>query len=184
MGARSCGPLTFSLSSSRRRWVSTLVDPSRSRTRLVVVDGCPLLWAPHVVPVVLSSSMGARVVLIFSSSIGAHKSTYYDLDDWPAHSEGARNALDDMKSTHRAVPLAAYDVHDHLIPPTSYRQQLQGALVEIHFDLSYSAFKGKDTFTADIHSICVITVPPSTATAKKRPLPATFAPPTNRPRIV
>ncbi|KAF9233413.1 hypothetical protein BU15DRAFT_80120 [Melanogaster broomeanus] len=101
----------------------------------------------------------------------------YDLDDWPVHSEGARNALDDMKNTHRAVPLAAYDVHDHLIPPTSYRQQLQGALVEVHFDLSHSAFKGKDRYTADIHSICVITVPPSTATAKKRPLPATFAPP-------
>ncbi|KAF9232809.1 hypothetical protein BU15DRAFT_67126 [Melanogaster broomeanus] len=59
----------------------------------------------------------------------------YDLDDWPVHSEGARNALDEMKSTHRAVPLPAYDVHDRLISPASYRQQLQGAVVEIHFDL-------------------------------------------------
>ncbi|KAF9241615.1 hypothetical protein BU15DRAFT_31872, partial [Melanogaster broomeanus] len=63
----------------------------------------------------------------------------------------------EMNSTHRAVPLPAYDIHDQLIPPTSYRQQLQGALVEIHFDLSHSAFKGKDTYTADIHSIRVIT---------------------------
>ncbi|KAF9232798.1 hypothetical protein BU15DRAFT_80809 [Melanogaster broomeanus] len=94
----------------------------------------------------------------------------YDLDDWPVHSEGARNALDDMKSTHHAIPLAAYDVDDQLIPPTSYRQQLQGALVEIHFNLSHSAFKGKDMYTADIHSIRVITVPPSTATTKKCPL--------------
>jgi hypothetical protein len=88
-----------------------------------------------------------------------------------------------MKNTHRAAPLAAYDMHDQLIHPTSYRQRLQGALVEIHFELSHSGFKGKDTYTADIHSIRVVRLPQSTATTQKRRLPATFSPPSNRARL-
>ncbi|KIK82480.1 hypothetical protein PAXRUDRAFT_832195 [Paxillus rubicundulus Ve08.2h10] len=45
-----------------------------------------------------------------------------DLNGWPVHSDAAENELMNMKTNYRATPLAAYDVHDRLIDPASYRQ--------------------------------------------------------------
>jgi hypothetical protein len=107
-----------------------------------------------------------------------------DLNDWPVHSDAADEELNNMKNNYRATPLAAYDIHDRLIEPGSYRQRLQGAVAEIHFNLSHSAFKGKDTYTADIHSMRVLKPPLPSTLPKKHRLPATFNPPANRRRFV
>ncbi|KAF9239986.1 hypothetical protein BU15DRAFT_61619 [Melanogaster broomeanus] len=97
-----------------------------------------------------------------------------DLATWPVHSDGAQEELDEMKNNYRAIPLAAYDIQDHLIPPSSYRQKLQGAIVEIDFDLSHSAFRNKDTYTTDIRTIRVLKPPPYVTPAPKRSLPTTL----------
>ncbi|KIK75096.1 hypothetical protein PAXRUDRAFT_173834, partial [Paxillus rubicundulus Ve08.2h10] len=54
---------------------------------------------------------------------------------------------------YHAMPLPAYNLNDQLIDTASYHQQLQGAIVKMHFILSHSTFKGNDTYTADIQSI-------------------------------
>jgi hypothetical protein len=100
------------------------------------------------------------------------------------HSDAAEAELENMKTNYRATPLAAYDAHDRLIDAASYRPRLQGALVEMHFNLSHSAFKGKDTYTADIHTIRVLKPPQPSTAPKKHRLPATFDPPASRRRLV
>ena len=51
--------------------------------------------------------------------------------------------LERMKGSYRAIPVPTYNIDNHLIHPASYRHELQGALVEIHFTLSHCTFKNK-----------------------------------------
>ncbi|KIK92537.1 hypothetical protein PAXRUDRAFT_829866 [Paxillus rubicundulus Ve08.2h10] len=73
-----------------------------------------------------------------------------DLDNWPVHSSAAEEELNNMKNGYHAMPLPAYDTNDQLIDTASYPQWLKGAIVDMHFILSHSAFNGKDTYMADL----------------------------------
>ncbi|KAF9238408.1 hypothetical protein BU15DRAFT_75349 [Melanogaster broomeanus] len=101
-----------------------------------------------------------------------------DLHDWPVHSDTTCDALDEMKSSY-----GSYDMYDHLINVASYQQQLQGAMVEIHFYLFHYMFKGTDTYTADIQSVHILKPPQHAALPKKHPLPSIFTPPSTQHQV-
>ncbi|KAG6370933.1 hypothetical protein JVT61DRAFT_10780 [Boletus reticuloceps] len=81
------------------------------------------------------------------------------LDEWPVNNEVATAELEKMKGSYRAIPIPAYDFQNNHIHPASYRNELRGALVEIHFTLSHFAFKNKDTLIADIQTLHVLHTP-------------------------
>lgn len=102
----------------------------------------------------------------------------FDLADWPATSEIAKLALAEMKTTHAAQLLPAFDMHGKLILPADYDNALRGSVVQVGFSLNkYSWRTGgtyKDTFVADIAMMRVITPPrPRTrlSALRKRVLP-------------
>ncbi|KAF8546827.1 hypothetical protein OG21DRAFT_1490782 [Imleria badia] len=96
------------------------------------------------------------------------------LDKWPVHNDIATLELERMKGSYCAVPIPAYNIANHLIHPATYRRELQGALVEIHFTLSHCAFKNKDTFTADVHTLQVLRAPHTVSSIVKHCLPSSF----------
>ena len=80
-----------------------------------------------------------------------------------------------MVETHSVNPVPAYDMHGILIPPTLYRNRLSGATVELHFEVTHWAMKGRngkassDTYVADIVAIRVLVPPkPTLVTPRKR----------------
>ncbi|KAI6004662.1 hypothetical protein EDD15DRAFT_2108578, partial [Pisolithus albus] len=89
---------------------------------------------------------------------------------WPLTKEKIRAELLNLKSTHRILPLPAYDLEDRLIRPASYRRVLQGAIVEVHFTLSHwpIAAAKQDVYIADIEHIRLLVPPTYTAASKKR----------------
>jgi len=98
------------------------------------------------------------------------------MNDWPLTHEETREELQALKATHRVVPVPAYDVIGNLIKPSAYRQCLQDAIVEMHFNMAHwaiAARRGKlanDVFVGDIEVIRVL-VPPrpsSSGLARKR----------------
>ncbi|KAJ6559053.1 hypothetical protein DFH09DRAFT_1161711 [Mycena vulgaris] len=100
--------------------------------------------------------------------------TFAKILQWPVISDEARKALAEMKSTHRAIRLVAYDVHGHIIPPSHYETQLPGALAQIKFTLSHWNIKQRasDVFCADIWHIRILvpslpTLPPSSPSKRK-----------------
>ncbi|KAI6130694.1 hypothetical protein EDD16DRAFT_1700649 [Pisolithus croceorrhizus] len=98
----------------------------------------------------------------------------YPLEQWPLTKERNRAELVALRSTHRILPLPAYDVAGDLIAPTAYRRCLQGAVAEVHFNLSHWAIARakRDVYAGEIQFIRVL-VPPLTPTrgSKKRKLP-------------
>ena len=100
----------------------------------------------------------------------------FAMNDWPLTHEETREELQALKATHRVVPVPAYDVIGNLIKPNAYRQSLQDAIVEMHFNMAHwaiAARRGKpanDVFVGDIEVIRVL-VPPrpsSSGLARKR----------------
>jgi hypothetical protein len=77
----------------------------------------------------------------------------------------AAEALENMRDTHRVVPLSAYDVNGDLIAPHEYKLRLQGALVIVRFNMlhwSIGARKDQgpvDTYVAEIQGIRVLDPP-------------------------
>ncbi|THH14527.1 hypothetical protein EW146_g5812 [Bondarzewia mesenterica] len=97
---------------------------------------------------------------------------------WPVETDAAKRQLDTVQTTHRVVPLPAYDIDGDLISPTIYRNMLAGATVALcirllHYTIKKTIPNGPttytDSFVADIEKIRVITAP-VTVTSKKRPL--------------
>lgn len=132
-----------------------------------LVSSVHLLMLKTMVPTVCS--------LFLSSPSAIHVVTgTVSLSDWPVDNDVAAEELERMKSTHCAIPLPAYDSDNHLIHPSAYRRELQGALVKIQFTLSHCAFKNKDAFSADIHTIRVLRAPHTVSSITKRRLPSSF----------
>ncbi|KIK17013.1 hypothetical protein PISMIDRAFT_685753 [Pisolithus microcarpus 441] len=63
----------------------------------------------------------------------------FSFERWPLTKEKNRAELLSLKSTHRILPLPAYDLENYIIRPGSYRRVLQGAIMEVHFTLSHWA---------------------------------------------
>jgi hypothetical protein len=103
----------------------------------------------------------------------------FSMAGWLVESSHAKEALEAIKKTHRVNYLEAFDASSNLIHPLKYRQNLQGALVQVHFRLTHWAFAERmgvaatDTFVSDIVSMQVlappsIPKPPSTPKRKFR----------------
>ena len=96
---------------------------------------------------------------------------------WPAIHPEAEEAKKGIASTHRVVPLPAYDTKGNLIEPRRYRDALPGAMVRVNFTLSHWHFPALDphhTFVADIVSVRILVDPapqsaPKRKTAKRDP---------------
>jgi hypothetical protein len=99
----------------------------------------------------------------------------FPIANWPVAQEAAKQALKMIVDTHRVVPIPAYDMQGHLIAPIQYRSRLEGAVVELHFELSHWSIGGKetepssDTYVADVTQIRVLVPPkPRVVTPTKR----------------
>ncbi|KAJ6559049.1 hypothetical protein DFH09DRAFT_517339 [Mycena vulgaris] len=98
----------------------------------------------------------------------------FTIGQWPVISDEARKALAEMKSTHRAIRLEAFDAKEYIIPPSHYQTQLPGALAQIKFTLSHWNIRQRasDVFNADIWHIRILdpplpTLPPSSPSKRK-----------------
>jgi hypothetical protein len=86
---------------------------------------------------------------------------------WPAHFDEAKKALLEMRDTHTANYINAYDVRGRMINPENYRKMLQGAIVQMRFTMTHFSIGAKknkeeeacDTYIGDIDSIRVV-IPP------------------------
>jgi len=95
----------------------------------------------------------------------------FSIENWPAFSDAARGGLDSIRQIHCVIPVPAYDLEGKLIDPCYYHRHLEGALAEVHFNLSHWSIAkqgvlGKDVYTADIVLIRVIAPPRATATPR------------------
>ncbi|KAI5997899.1 hypothetical protein EDD15DRAFT_2162451 [Pisolithus albus] len=112
----------------------------------------------------------------------------FTIKNWPVNT-AAEEELEGMKETHTVVPIPAYGMSGELINPQSYRNQLEGALVEIKFNLlhwSIAAKKsaadnagnleGADTYVADLDQIWVVAPPTAipSSSPRKRKVPDTI----------
>jgi len=94
-----------------------------------------------------------------------HSLDFSRIENWPVTTDAACEELVTMFQTHSVNPIPAYNMHGYLIHPLSYRKQLAGATVELHFELSHWSMKGRngeascDTYAADIVAICVLAPP-------------------------
>ncbi|KAJ7508733.1 hypothetical protein B0H11DRAFT_2431735 [Mycena galericulata] len=74
------------------------------------------------------------------------------IQNWPVKSDAAQAALEEMKTTHRVIPLPAYNMKGNLIRATDYHRMLMGAVD--------NETSGRDTYTADIHGLRVLVPAP------------------------
>ena len=91
------------------------------------------------------------------------------LNKWPVLSDAAREALKEMDGKFYVIPIPAYDMHGELIDPSSYRRQLERALVAVRFTITHRSVNSSDRYTADLENIRVLSPPkPTFVTPRKR----------------
>jgi hypothetical protein len=92
----------------------------------------------------------------------------FRIEIWPVLHEAARAEIQEMHATHCVVPIPAYNLEGELIKPQSYRRTLEGALVELYFNLTHWSIAGRDrilgsdVYTADVFMIRVLAPPRAT----------------------
>jgi hypothetical protein len=90
----------------------------------------------------------------------------FTIAGWHAVHDAAKDTLLNMQTTHKVIPLPAYDMHGNLIRPEDYRKHLQGAIVQVHFTMTHWHIRAHgdksacDSYTADVYSMRVL-VPPA-----------------------
>ncbi|EMD31578.1 hypothetical protein CERSUDRAFT_78031 [Gelatoporia subvermispora B] len=105
----------------------------------------------------------------------------FHIDNWPCWTDDAKDAIEDLKFTHRVVPIPLYGLDNQLVKPCDYRRVLRGATVEVHFSLRHWSIgkrgkrdgeepRGLDAFSADVFAIHVVkpAPPPMPSTPRKR----------------
>jgi len=96
----------------------------------------------------------------------------WSLADWPVISSEAEDAKQQMLTTHRVVPLPAYDIKGNLIEPKKYQEALAGALVRVNFTMAHwyiaSNNESTNSFVANIKSVRVLIDPVVAKSPKKR----------------
>ena len=117
------------------------------------------------------------VVIFVDVPLAAALPFEYTIAGWLVDSEVSKAALEGIKKTHRVNYLEAYDVKSDLIHPLRYRQCLQGAVIQVHFQMTHWAFPARngvaacDTFVADIVSMRVLvplSIPKAPSTPKRK----------------
>jgi len=103
----------------------------------------------------------------------------FKIENWPTSNLAAKQALGEIQTTHRVIPIPAYDMHGALIWPFHYRKYLENAVVEVRFTLRHWSIAGKsaevpsDTYSAEIVDMLVlIPPPPTTVSPRKRKVSA------------
>ncbi|KAJ7784441.1 hypothetical protein B0H16DRAFT_1876889 [Mycena metata] len=95
----------------------------------------------------------------------------FKLDRWPVASDAAKQAIEEMKTTHRVNHLEAFDADETLLIPGAYEEKLRGSLATVRFTLSHHYIRkdDADSFTANIDHIRILNPPtPATPTKKRR----------------
>ena len=64
-----------------------------------------------------------------------------------------KEGLQKIVHMHHVFPIPAYDLQGHLIPPIQYHNWLEGAVVELHFELNYWSIGGKGN-DPNSHLLC------------------------------
>jgi hypothetical protein len=112
----------------------------------------------------------------------------FSIENWPTSNTTASQALSELETTHRVIPIPAYDMHGALIWPSQYPKFLQNAVAEFRFTLTHWSIGGKDggvdAYTADIVDILVLIPPPPTVVSPRKRKVAAHHPssPTKRSR--
>jgi hypothetical protein len=89
----------------------------------------------------------------------------FPIRDWLVFQSAVKEGLQKIVYMHHVFPIPAYDLQGHLIPPIQYCNWLEGAVVELHFELNHWSIGGSDndpnsdTYSADMMQIWVL-VPP------------------------
>jgi len=78
------------------------------------------------------------------------------MEEWPAYTFAAQEAMDAIAYTHQAIPIAAYDLYGDNIPPHAYEEYFKGALAQICFTLTHHLDEVGDVFWANIDSIHIL----------------------------
>jgi hypothetical protein len=82
------------------------------------------------------------------------------MSNWPVITPEAYAERNQIIASHRPLPLPAYDINGHLIPPDQCQVILPGAITRVTFTLNQSfefdPTENKlpiNTFVADVHSV-------------------------------
>lgn len=98
------------------------------------------------------------------------------MENWPVIHSEAQDARNQLCSTHRPIPLPAYDMDGNLIPPDCCKTALPGAIARVTFTLHHWFIGSKpkeditasNSFVADIQLIRVLVDPPFQITSPKK----------------
>ncbi|KAJ6631970.1 hypothetical protein B0H10DRAFT_1937705 [Mycena sp. CBHHK59/15] len=98
-----------------------------------------------------------RHVVFEEKRAGNEDEDDFKMCEWPAKSEAAKAARDEMDTSHRVHRIPAYDVGGDLIPPDRYAS-LSGAVVRATITLTHWAIGAskRDSYAADIVSFRVL----------------------------
>ncbi|KAF8145650.1 hypothetical protein K438DRAFT_781155 [Mycena galopus ATCC 62051] len=113
-------------------------------------------------------SMKLRHVLFQKIEGEADINDIEEMENWPVGANPqAREAIEQMKYTHRVRRVPAYDINGKLIHPLQYRETLMGAIVRTTVTLKHwnIAQRSQDSYTADIENIRVLMKPPKLPTS-------------------
>jgi len=110
----------------------------------------------------------------YVSHIHADLDAIFSIENWPDFTDATRGGPDSIRQTHWVIPIPAYDIEGKLIDLHYYCHHLEGAVAEVHFNLSHWAISrhgvpGKDVYTADMVLIRILT-PPRAYSIPRTPL--------------
>ena len=100
----------------------------------------------------------------------------YSIKNWPCTNDASKAALEELESTHRLIPVPAYEYEGSLMYPQYYKHMLTGAVVEVHFTLTHWSIGAKpgqsqesiDAYTPELFSMRVLRKPLPSITSRKR----------------
>lgn len=87
--------------------------------------------------------------------------------NWPVKSFEAELERDKLISTHRPIPLPAYDINGNFITPDACKDNLAGAIARVTFTMNHwfiennseECSSSTNCFVADVQSIHVLVKP-------------------------
>jgi hypothetical protein len=89
----------------------------------------------------------------------------FPIRDWLVFQSVVKEGLQKIVYMHHVFPIPAYELQGHIIPHIQYCKWLEGAVVELHFELNHWSIGGSDndpnsdTYSADMMPIWVL-IPP------------------------
>jgi hypothetical protein len=88
-----------------------------------------------------------------------HTAFLMEMSEWPANSQAARQAKEEMQHTHIIQRLPATDVDARVIHPAEYDSFLRGCIAVVWFSVSKYAASNGDEFCARIEMMRTVALP-------------------------